>query len=69
MQQPQIDCGIVLPSNFAIEQFVEISKALKKIEDKYAHPHPQRQASASHNTITRQSKETQAPTMTTELTS
>ena len=37
MQQPQIDCGIVLPSNFTLEQFVEISKALKKIEDKYTH--------------------------------
>ena len=45
MQQPHIDCGIVLPSNFALEQFVEISKALKKIEDKYTHPHlkPQQQ--------------------------
>ena len=69
MQQPQIDCGIVLPSNFTLEQFVEISKALKKIEDKYTHPHPQRQASASHNTVTSQNKETQAPTMVTELTS
>ena len=59
----------MLPLNFTLEQFVEISKALKKIEDKYAHPHPQRQASASHNTITSQNKETQAPTMTTELTS
>ena len=68
-QQPQIDCGIVLPSNFTLEQFVEISKALKKIKDKYAHPHPQRKASASHNTVTSQNKETQAPTMATELTS
>ena len=59
----------MLPSNFALEQFVEISKALKKIEDKYTHPHPQRQTSASHNTVTSQNKETQAPTMTTELTS
>ena len=32
MHQPRIDCGIVLPSNFTLEQFVEISKALKKIE-------------------------------------
>ena len=48
---------------------MEISKALKKIEDKYAHPHPQRQASASHNTVTSQNKETQAPTMMMELTS
>ena len=51
-----------------LEQFVEISKDLKKIEDKYTHPHPQRQALASHNTITSQNKETQAPTMTMELT-
>ena len=48
---------------------MEISKALKKIEDKYAHPHPQRQTSASHNTITSQNKETQAPTTTMESTS
>ena len=40
-----------------------------KIEDKYAHPCPQRQASASHNTVTSQNKETQAPTMVMELTS
>ena len=40
MQQPQIDCGIVLPSDFMLEQPVEISKALKKIEDKYTHPCP-----------------------------
>ena len=69
MQQPWIDCGIVLLSNFTLEQFVEISKALKKIEDMYTHPHPQRQASASHNTVTSQNKETQAPTMVMELTS
>ena len=48
---------------------MEISKALKKIENKYTHPHTQRQASASHNTITSQNKETQLPTMVTELTS
>ena len=69
MQQPWIDCGIVLPSNFTLEQFLEISKALKKIEDEYTHPCPQRQGSASHNTVTSQNKETQAPTMATELTS
>ena len=69
MQQPWIDCGIVLLSNFELEQFVEISKALKKIEDKYTHPHPQRQASASHNTVTSQNKKTQAPTISTESTS
>ena len=68
-QQPWIDCGIVLPSNFTLEQFVEISKALKKIEDKYAHPCPQRKASASHNTVTSQNIETQAPTTVMELTS
>ena len=39
MQQPWIDCRIVLPSHFALEQFVEISKTLK-IETKYTHPHP-----------------------------
>ena len=69
IHQPRIDCRIVLPSNFALEQFVEIAKALKKIEDKYRHPHPQRQASAFHNTITSQNKETEAPTMTLGLTS
>ena len=68
MHQPWIDCGIVLPLHTRTV-FLEISKALRKIEDKYAHPHPQRQVSASHNTITSQNKETQAPTTATELTS
>ena len=36
MHQPRIDFGMVLPApNFGLEQFLEMTKALKQVEDKY----------------------------------
>ena len=32
---PSIDCGIVIPSQWGLEQFAEMVKALKRIEDKH----------------------------------
>ena len=38
MQQPRIDFGMVLPTQWGLEQFLEMTKALKQIEDKYTNP-------------------------------
>ena len=65
MQQPWIDCGIVLPSKLCTGNSLwEISKTLN------THPHPQRQASALPQPLSPvKIKKTQVPTMVTELTS
>ena len=34
VQQPRIDFGMILPTKFGLEQFLEMTKALKHIEDK-----------------------------------
>ena len=39
VQQPRIDFGMILPMKFGLEQFLEMTKALKHIEDKYMKPH------------------------------
>ena len=36
VQLPRIDCGIVIPSQWGLEQFMEMAKALKHIEDRQA---------------------------------
>ena len=38
MQQPRIDFGMILPMKFGLEQFLEMTKALKHIKDKYSKP-------------------------------
>ena len=38
MQQPRIDFGMILPMKFGLEQFLEMTKVLKCIEDKYSKP-------------------------------
>ena len=38
IQQPRIDFGMVLPMKFGLEQFLEMTKVLKHIEDKYTKP-------------------------------
>ena len=35
MQQPRIDFGMILPMQFGLEQFLEMTQVLKCIEDKY----------------------------------
>ena len=36
--QPRINFGMILPMKFGLEQFLEMTKALKHIEDKYSKP-------------------------------
>ena len=38
VQQPRIDFGMILPMKFGLEQFLEMTKALKCIENKYTKP-------------------------------
>ena len=38
MQQLRINFGMILPTKFGLEQFLEMTKALKHIEDKYMKP-------------------------------
>ena len=38
MQQPRINFGMILPMEFGLEQFLEMTKVLKHIEDKYSKP-------------------------------
>ena len=67
MQLPRIDCGIVIPSQWVLEQFAEMAKALKCIEDKHRQEKnhgSQKRANSnfnSNNTLSSQSKETRTP--------
>ena len=64
MCQPRIDFGMVLPTNFGLEQFLEMTKALKHVEDKYKNPRPhnsQQRPNGQSNTGPSQNKENQAP--------
>ena len=39
VQQLRINFGMILPTKFGLGQFLELTKALKHIEDKYTKPH------------------------------
>ena len=39
VQQLRINFGMILPMKFGLEQFLEMTKVLKHIEDKYTKPH------------------------------
>ena len=39
VQQLRINFGMILPTKFGLEQFLEMTKVLKHIEDKYMKPH------------------------------
>ena len=73
MQQTQIDFGMVLPMRWGLEQFLEMNKALKQIEDKYTAPAPRnsqmRQINASTNTAPSQNKENHNPDESTQTAS
>ena len=75
VQLPRIDCGIVIPSQWGLEQFAEMAKALKCIEDKHwqekNYRSQQRDNSNfnSKNTASSQSKENQDPGSLTSSTS
>ena len=74
-QLPRIDCGIVIPSQWGLEQFAEMAKALKCIEDKHRQEKnygSQQRANSnftSNNTASSQNKENQDPNSLTSLTS
>ena len=59
--QSRIDFEMVLPTQLGLEQFLEMTKALKHIEVKYTTPRPhnsqQRPKHTSTNTATSQHKE------------
>ena len=75
IQLPRIDCGIVIPSQWGLEQFTEMAKALKCIEDKHRQEKnygSQQRANSnfnSNNTVSSQNKENQDPNSSTSLTS
>ena len=70
VQQLRINFGMILPMKFGLEQFLEMVKALKCIEDKYMKPHhnqynrcePSKQGNNTN-------KENQQPDSSTQLTS
>ena len=69
-QQPRINYGMVLPMTFGLKQFLEMTKVLKCVEDKYKKPHhnqynrcePSKQGNNAN-------KENQQPTSSTQSTS
>ena len=73
VQLPRIDCGIVIPSQWGLEQFTEMAKALKCIEDKHRQEknyRSQQRANSnftSNNTASSQNKEIQDPNSSTSL--
>ena len=67
MQQPRINFGMILSTKFGLEQFLEMTKALKCIEDKYSKPQYNRcEPSKEENSL---NKENQQPNSSTQLTS
>ena len=74
-QLPRVDCGIVITTQWGLEQFAEMAKALKHIEDKHRQEKnyiSQQRANSnfnSNNTASSQNKENQDPNSLTSLTS
>ena len=67
MQQPRINSGMILPTKFGLEQFLEMTKVLKHIEDKYLKPQCNRhEPSKEENPL---NKENQQPNGSMQLTS
>ena len=67
IQQPRIDFGIILPTKFGLEQFLEMTKALKHIEDKYSKPQYNRSEPSKQGN--NPNKENQQPNGSMQLTS
>ena len=67
--QPRINFGMILPTQFGLEQFIEMTKALKWVEDKYKKPpyHQQNKCEPS-NGGNSSNKENQQPNNLTQLT-
>ena len=72
---PRIDCGIVIPSQWGLEQFAEMAKALKHIEGKHKYNRTygsQQKAGGlnnSHTPVSSQNKENQDTNGLTGMTS
>ena len=67
MQQPRINVGMILPTKFGLEQFLEMTKVLKHIEDKYSKPQYNRhELSKEKNPL---NKENQQPNSSMQSTS
>ena len=58
---PRLDCGIVLPSENALEMLVELSKSLKRVQDNAKYPHQWKQP---HNSTEPQHTSNAQPTNT-----
>ena len=70
VQQPRIDFGMILPTKFGLEQFLEMTKTLKHIEDKYMKPHHnQYNRCESSKQGNNTNKENQQPNSSTQSTS
>ena len=54
MQQPRIDFGMILPMKCGLEQFLEMTKSLKHIEDKYLKPQDHRHEPSKQGTHSNQ---------------
>ena len=66
---PTLDCGIVIPSQWGLEQFAQMAKALKHIEYKHKYDRtygPQQRAGGlanSHTPANSQNKKIKTPTV------
>ena len=70
MQQPRIDFGMILPTMFGLEQFLEMTKALKCIEDKYLKPQYHRcELSKEENPLNNENQQPNGSTQSTSQTS
>ena len=67
IQQPRINFGMILPMKFGLKQFLEMTKALKHIEDKYSKPQYNRCEPSKQGNYSNQ--ENQQPNSLTQSTS
>ena len=68
-KQPRINSGMILPTKFGLEQFLEMTKALKQIEDKYNKPpYNQQNRREPSNRGNNSNKENQQPNSSMQLT-
>ena len=70
MQQPRINFGMILPTKFGLEQFLEMTKALKCIEDKYLKPQYNRhEPSKEENPLNKENQQPNGSMQSTNQTS
>ena len=67
IQQPRINFGMILPTKFGLEQFLEMTNMLKCIEDKYSKPQYNRHETSKQGNYS--NKENQQPNGSTQSTS